>query len=168
MTHKQDHDSRIKALGYQQISLWVPAEKVESVRQYVDKLKAPGGVPAGVDPTAWHMLDEYRNSTAKLRKGWTDQAKAIAANRLAPFTKAGQIEIVETTIVNNWTGVFVPKGFNGASRKPVQTRADRIGEIYADFAGQSDDSQAFCDSPRQIRPQVGEFIPRIAAKSHDD
>ena len=137
MTHKQEHDERMKALGYQQISLWVPAEQVEAVRQYVDKLKAPDGVPVGVDAEAWAMLDDYRMSTAKLRKGWTAQAKAIAANRLAPFTKAGQIEIVETTIVNSWTGVFVPKGFNGEARKP--NRADRIGEIYADFASRSEE-----------------------------
>ena len=107
-------------------------------------------------------------STAKLRKGWTDQAKAIAANRLAPFTKAGQIEIVETTIVNNWTGVFIPKGFNGESRKPVQTRADRIGEIYAEFAGQSDHSEAVWDSARQVRAPMVEFLPRVHAKNRDD
>lgn len=75
-------------------------------------------LPPEIDPAVWTDLDEYRQSTAALRKGWTPKAQAIAVKKLRAMTPEQQREAVDNTILNGWTGIFPPK-----NPKPTQAKS---------------------------------------------
>ena len=62
--------------------------------------------PSSVDKSAWQDFDGFRQSTAKLRKGWTDRAKQIASRKLEGLTPQQQRQCVEYSILGGYPGLY--------------------------------------------------------------
>lgn len=74
--------------------------------------------PNGVDPQAWQDFDEFRRSSAKLRKGWTDLGQRKAANLLRELTPEQQREVVNYSIVGGYTGLFPDRLTRSTTQQP--------------------------------------------------
>jgi len=82
-------------------------------------------VPDGVAEEAWADFVEHRK---EIRKPLTARSASKAANLLREYPPEVQHEMVNTTIVSRWTGIFPPKQGNnyeasGANR--VESRTER-------------------------------------------
>ena len=77
-------------------------------------------LPQAVSPTVWEEWEEYRSSSAKLRKGWGDLARKKSANVLARYPIDEQQRMVDNSIISGWTGLFEPK-----QNKPAMSSSHR-------------------------------------------
>ena len=70
---------------------------------------------------AFAEFDEFRNSSAKLRKGWSELAKKKARNLLGKHSHEDQQAMVDYSIIGGYTGLYPPRKapapINGASHK---------------------------------------------------
>lgn len=73
----------------------------------------------GIDLTAWNDFNEYRKSTAALRKNWSPLAKRKAQELLAKHLPSEQQAMVDTSIRSGWTGLFTEKGKTHETRQHV-------------------------------------------------
>lgn len=62
--------------------------------------------PSGVDESAWRDFDQHRNSSAKLKRGWSAIAKTKAANILRNLTPEQQRACVDHSIIGGYSGLF--------------------------------------------------------------
>lgn len=96
------------------------SELIEEKRREEKRLATPDGV----DPTAWAEFDEFRNSSAKLRKGWSDLAKKKSANLLRQLSFEQQRLCVDYSIRGGYTGLFTDR-----FEKPKPVGYDRGQEV---------------------------------------
>lgn len=75
----------------------------------------PPMLPAWLDLDAWQRFLAHRS---KIKKPLSDDGVRIAINMLAKIIEDGHnhIEAIDTSIVNNWTGIFPPKGAKNGTR----------------------------------------------------
>lgn len=74
-----------------------------------EKSREEISIPDGIDRTAWLDYEDYRAKMPK-KNHLTPKAREIAWKRLALLSMPDQKKIIETSIMNGWTGLFPPKG----------------------------------------------------------
>lgn len=95
-------------------------------------------IPSGIDNDSWAHYFEYRQAMPK-QKRLTEEACRLAFELLAQYPPPTQKQIIETSIMNGWTGLFPPKGGthekdrrNGQHLTPVQRVEKAFAERGAD------------------------------------
>ena len=96
--------------------------------------KQPFELPFGVCPEVWAAFELHRS---KSKTKLTDQARVLAANKLAKFSKEDQQIAVEESIVSGWTGIF-PKENNGTkSRNAEEKNNETESRLFGSDNGQT-------------------------------
>jgi hypothetical protein len=87
-------------------------------------------VPDWVPIPTWNAFVEMR---VKIKKPMTDHAKVLAVKKLDEFRSQGFEPriILEAAILNNWQGLYLPKGIDGQPIKP-KPRAEEYVECTWD------------------------------------
>lgn len=85
-------------------------------------------IPASVNSIA---LDEwFKYKGAKYSK----QGKALSINFLAKYDSETQYEIVQTSIMNGWKGLFEPKAKQAQHQKP-KSMGEKVDEVFKKYYG---------------------------------
>lgn len=93
-------------------------------------------IPDGIDKAAFIKYFEYRQAMQK-RSRLTEEACRLAFKLLAKHPFETQRQMIETSIMSGWTGLFPPKGAANAKDKRSgnnsghQTTAQRMQENFA-------------------------------------
>lgn len=74
-----------------------------------EKIREDISIPDGIDKGAWTDYETYRAGLPKKNR-LTEKARKIAWGMLAKHSMPDQKQIIETSIMNGWTGLFPPKG----------------------------------------------------------
>jgi hypothetical protein len=91
-------------------------------------------IPDGIDKGAWAAYEAYRAKMPK-QKRLTDEARKIAWEFLTKHP-GEQKQIIETSIMNGWAGLFPPKaGNNGKSNGQHLTTVQRIDAAFDKLDG---------------------------------
>jgi hypothetical protein len=90
-------------------------------------------IPSGIDDKAWLEYEAYRAALPK-KSRLTPKARELAWKMLSAYPMPEQKQIIETSIMNGWTGLFPPKGAsNGKTKQPREhkTPVERVQETFA-------------------------------------
>ncbi len=66
-------------------------------------------LPANLNPEAWSLFDQHRNSTAKLRASWTPVAKSRAIAQLVTLSPEDQMRVVDYSITGGYPGLYLDR-----------------------------------------------------------
>jgi hypothetical protein len=74
-----------------------------------DKSRLDISIPNGIDVDSWKRYFDYRQKMPK-KNQLTEEACRLAFELLAKHPPETQTQIINTSIMNGWTGLFDPKG----------------------------------------------------------
>jgi len=106
-----------------------------------EKRREEISIPSGIDDKAWLEYETFRATLPKKNR-LTPKARELAWKMLSAYPMPEQRQMIETSIMNGWTGLFPPKGAANAKDKRTGehlTPAERTKQKFAELRASGKD-----------------------------
>lgn len=99
-------------------------------------------LPENLDQQAWSDWDDYRKSSAKLRKGWSDAGKKKSIELLVQYPAEDQRRAVNYSIRGGYTGLFEDQLTKGQPRNGTPAAPAALAASHKPFTEPPKQTQA--------------------------